>query len=111
MRKLALLTFLLFYTGSILALTAERTAIWVTEHPVVVQHSGSDPGPHLCESRKHSASHVQTKLLEDGSVFVPAFVRSSDPPQHETDLHNLLSGLVLTQAGRTISSRAPPALL
>src|SRR5437016_13418378 len=71
MRKLALFTFLLLYTGSVVGLTVERTATWVTEHRRVVEHSGSDRAPHLCESRKHSAHPLQTKLFEDGSVFVP----------------------------------------
>jgi len=111
MRKLALFTFLLLYTGSVVGLTVERTATWVTEHRRVVEHPGSDRGPHLCESRKHSAHPLQTKLLEDGSVFVPTFVRSSDPPGCERDLLDLLSGFVATQSGRIIPPRAPPALL
>jgi len=111
MRKLALFTFLLFYTASIVAVTAERTATWVTEHPQVVGHSDCDPAPHLCESRKHSPHQVQTKLLEDGSVFVPAFVCSSDPPHCETDLHNPLPGVVATQSDRIIPPRAPPSAL
>jgi|SRR5437867_4370408 len=111
MKKLALFIFLLLYTGSIVALTAERTAIWVTEHPLAAEHPGSDRAPHLCESRKHSPQQVQKKLLEDGSVLIPAFVCSSDLPHRETHLHNLLSGHVAAQSGRIIPSRAPPALL
>src|SRR5216117_75640 len=106
MRKLALFTFLLLYAGSVVGLTVERTATWVTEHRRVVEHPGSDRGPHLCESRKHSAHPLQTRLSEDWSVCVPPFVPASDAPGCEGDLLDLLCGFVGTQSGRIIPPRA-----
>jgi hypothetical protein len=110
MKRLALAAFLLFYTFFAIGAPAERTATWAAERKQELKHFSSKPGLHVSESRKHSPHPSQTKMVEDGSVLVSLF-RSFHPPDSETDLHHLLSGLVATQSSRIISSRSPPTIL
>jgi hypothetical protein len=109
MKRPALAAFLLFYTFFALGAPAQRTAKWAAEWKQDFSPLSSKPGLHVSESRKYSPHQSQTKTVEDGSVLVSLF-RSFHPPDSETDLHHLLSGLIATQSAGIISSRAPPTI-
>ena len=111
MRRLVLTIFLLFYTASVAGLTVVRTKAWAAQRAHDLKHPRPARGAQISEAQRYSPHQVQTKLLEDGSVLVSSFVRSSDLPHSETALYHRLTGFVADQNGRAVSSRAPPVLL
>lgn len=111
MRKLALTSFLLLYSISVVVRTTERTEVWAAERIHQFQHQRSDHGPDIAESGKHSPLQVQTKLLEDGWVLVFPFLPCSDLPRSEKASHRSLAGFIARLSGGNLSSRAPPTLL
>jgi hypothetical protein len=108
MRKLLLTAFLLFYSLAVVAHTVERTEVWAADRLNQFGHHGSNHGPGIAETGKHSPHHVQTKMLEDGWVLVLSFVASTDLPPSEKASHYRLADFVPSPNSRILSSRAPP---
>src|SRR5437870_3928693 len=111
MKKIASTIFLFFYAASIVGTTVERTEVWASEHVHHFKHFDSGHTPHVAQGHKHSPHAINTRVVEDGSVLVSPFVRSSHPPSLATALHQVLTGFDAEWNSGAISSRAPPTLL
>src|ERR1051326_763397 len=112
MKRLALTFFLLFYAGSVLAMTVQRTEVWASQRAHDLKHARADRGLHVDQAHKRPPRQIQTKLLEDGgSVLVSSFVRSSAPPVAETALYHRMAGFIAGGNAQTVSPRAPPIVL
>ena len=110
MRKLVSILFVGFYTFSVVALSIERTQVWVADRTRDAKHTRQN-GARIGEwHRRSTRQFLSTKLIEDGSDLASPFI-TANPPHSETALHHLLSGLVAARSVRVTSSRAPPIAL
>ena len=106
MRRLIVAFFLLFYTASVVGLTAKRTEEWAAERAdnfKLPSHLGARMG----EAHKHAPHQVQTKLHEDFSIL-SSFVRTLSLPLFETGLYDRLVWFAASRNSHTLSPRAPP---
>jgi hypothetical protein len=110
MKRVVLTVFLAVFAASVIGRSVVRTAAWTADH--ASGHSKPDRGgARMGETRsKHTQWQVDPKPLQDESLAA-SLVRSLDPPRQDGALHHADSTFVSDQSNRTLSSRAPPALI
>ena len=112
MKRFASTIFLVIFTASIVGRTVERTTAWTALHVRNFKHSDpSHTGTRIAEVQKQAPRQVATKLVEDGSVLYVPFVRSVNTPRSADAFAHRLTDFVADSNHRTLSSRAPPAIL
>ena len=111
MKRVTATVFLLAFTASMLGRSVERANAWASQHGHKAKHSTSGHSAAIGEAQKQSTRQGQTNLQEDGSILLTGFCRSSETPPSTTAPYHALTGFATDSDQRTVSPRAPPAIL
>jgi hypothetical protein len=109
-RRIGAAIFLLFYTAFVLTMSVQRTDTSANELAYILKHLRANQESGIDEARKHPPRQVHARLFEDHSVLISSFISSFAPPFVQTPVFRL-EGFAIGHGGRTVSPRAPPALL